>query len=205
MNLTRCENGHFYDRERFESCPHCNQAIVSTVLQDADGNKEYTMPLDNSASVVGNGLDALKKEITDVKETEDGSQATIGYFGAVSTEPVVGWLVAIEGSNFGEDFKLKSGRNFIGRSVEMDVALTGDSSISRDKHAIILYEPKGNVFLVQPGDAKELFYLNDKVVLTATEINAYDVISLGGTKLLFIPCCSDKFNWDSVRPADEKK
>lgn len=205
MNLTRCENGHFYDRERFESCPHCNQASVSTVLQDADGNKEYTLPLDNSAAVVGNGLDALKKEITDVKETEDGSQATIGYFGAVATEPVVGWLVAIEGSNFGEDFKLKSGRNFIGRSVEMDVALTGDSSISRDKHAIILYEPKGNVFLVQPGDAKELFYLNDKVVLTATEINAYDVISLGGTKLLFIPCCSDKFNWDSVRPADEKK
>lgn len=204
MNLTRCENGHFYDAERFDSCPHCNQASVSTVLQDDEGNKEYTMPLTPPADAA-NGLDALKKEITDVKETEDGSQATIGYFGAVSTEPVVGWLVAIEGSNFGEDFKLKSGRNFIGRSTEMDVALTGDSSISRDKHAIILYEPKGNVFLVQPGDAKELFYLNDKVVLTATEINAYDVLSLGGTKLLFIPCCSDKFNWDSVKPEEEKK
>lgn len=204
MNLTRCENGHFYDAERFDSCPHCNQASVSTVLQDDDGNKEYTMPLTPPADVA-NGLDALKKEITDVKETEDGSQATIGYFGEVSTEPVVGWLVAIEGSNFGEDFKLKSGRNFIGRSAEMDVALTGDSSISRDRHAIILYEPRGNVFLVQPGDAKELFYLNDKVVLTATEINAYDVLSLGGTKLLFIPCCSDKFNWDSVKPEEDKK
>ncbi len=205
MNLTRCENGHFYDAERFDSCPHCNQASVSTVLQDDDGNKEYTMPLDNSAAAASNGLKSLEKEITDVKETEDGSQATIGYFGAVSTEPVVGWLVAIEGSNFGEDFKLKSGRNFIGRSTDMDVALTGDSSISRDKHAIILYEPKGNVFLVQPGDAKELFYLNDKVVLTANEINAYDVLSLGGTKLLFIPCCSDKFNWDSVKSAEEQK
>lgn len=204
MNLTRCENGHFYDAERFDSCPHCNQASVSTVLQDEEGNKEYTMPL-NPPADAANGLDALKKEITDVKETEDGSQATIGYFGEVSTEPVVGWLVAIEGSNFGEDFKLKSGRNFIGRSTEMDVALTGDSSISRDKHAIILYEPKGNVFLVQPGDAKELFYLNDKVVLTATEINAYDILSLGGTKLLFVPCCSEKFNWDSVKPAEEEK
>ena len=205
MNLIRCENGHFYDEERFDSCPHCNQASVSTVLQDEDGNKEYTMPINNPASDADNRLDALKKEITEVKENEDGSQATIGYFGEISTEPVVGWLVAIEGSNFGEDFKLKSGRNFIGRSAEMDVSLTGDASISRDKHAIILYEPKGNVFLVQPGDAKELFYLNDKVVLTATEINAYDVLSLGGTKLLFIPCCSDKFNWDSVKPAEEQK
>lgn len=203
MNLTRCENGHFYDAERFDSCPHCNQASVSTVLQDEEGNKEYTLPLNDSAD--GNGLNELQKQITDVKENEDGSQATIGYFGAVATEPVVGWLVAIEGSNFGEDFRLKTGRNFIGRSTEMDIALTGDASISRDKHAIILYEPKSNTFLVQPGDAKELFYLNDKVVLSATEINAYDVLSLGSTKLLFIPCCSDKFNWDSVKPEEEKK
>ncbi len=202
MNLTRCENGHFYDAERFDTCPHCNQASVSTVLQDDEGNKEYTMPLNPPADAAANGLKDL---VSEVKETEDGSQATIGYFGEVSTEPVVGWLVAIAGSNFGADFKLKTGRNFIGRSTEMDVALTGDSSISRDKHAIILYEPKSNTFLVQPGDAKELFYLNDKVVLTATEINAYDVLSLGGTKLLFIPCCSDKFNWDSVKAEEEQK
>lgn len=201
MNLTRCENGHFYDAERFDTCPHCNQASLSTVLQDDDGNKEYTMPLTPQPEV-SNGL---KNLVSEVKETEDGSQATIGYFGAVPTEPVVGWLVAIAGSSFGQDFKLKSGRNFIGRSTEMDVALTGDSSISRQKHAIILYEPRSNVFLVQPGDAKELFYLNDKVVLTATEINAYDILSLGSTKLLFIPLCTDKFNWDSVKPEEDKK
>lgn len=199
MNLARCENGHFYDAERFDSCPHCNQASVSTVLQDEDGNKGYTLPMDESQG----WPDALKDGITNVKD--DNPQNTIGYFGDVSTEPVVGWLVAIAGNNFGEDFKLKTGRNFIGRASHMDVALTGDPSVSRDKHAIILYEPKSNVFIVQPGDAKELFYLNDKVVLTASEINAYDVLSLGGTKLLFIPCCSDKFNWDSVKPQENKE
>ena len=200
MNLTRCENGHFYDAERFDFCPHCNQSSISTVLQDDEGNKEYTLPIENNSSI-----GSLKSEITDAKETDDGAQNTIGYFGEAAVDPVVGWLVSIGGSNFGEGFKLKSGRNFIGRAMDMDVALTGDASISRDRHAIILYEPKGNVFLVQPGEAKELFYLNDKVVLTATEINAYDVLSLGGTKLLFIPCCSDKFNWDSVKTEEEQK
>lgn len=202
MNLARCENGHFYDAERFDSCPHCNQARISTVIQKGD-DREYTAPVippDDPSS----GLGKLAKEITNVKDDDDDGQKTIGWYGSVSTDPVVGWLVAIAGNNFGADFKLKTGRNFIGRSSEMDVALTGDSSISRDRHAIILYEPKSNVFLVQPGDAKELFYLNEKVVLTATEINAYDVLSLGNTKLLFIPCCSDKFNWDSVKPAEEK-
>ena len=23
MNLTRCNHGHFYDMDKFESCPHC--------------------------------------------------------------------------------------------------------------------------------------------------------------------------------------
>lgn len=198
MNLTRCENGHFYDAERFDTCPHCNQAAVSTVLQNENGENQYTMPLTPAPETETNrsGLESL---VSDVKETEDSGQKTIGYFGVVETQPVVGWLVAIAGSHFGEDFKLKTGRNFIGRSPEMDVALTSDASISREKHAIILYEPKSNVFLVQPGDAKELFYLNDKVVLTATEIGAYDILSLGETQLLFIPCCSEKFNWDSVK------
>lgn len=195
MNLARCENGHFYDAERFDTCPHCNQTTISTVAEDTVGNKEYTMPLEPQPTSLG--------EIAGIPY--DGAQATIGYFGEVSTEPVVGWLVAIAGNNFGMDFKLKTGRNFIGRASDMDVSLSGDNTISREKHAIILYEPKSNVFLVQPGDAKELFYLNDKVVLTATEINAYDILTLGNTKLLFIPCCSDKFNWDSVKPEEENK
>lgn len=195
MNLARCENGHFYDAERFDTCPHCNQTTISTVAEDTVGNKEYTMPLEPQPTSLG--------EITGIPY--DGAQATIGYFGEVSTEPVVGWLVAIAGNNFGMDFKLKTGRNFIGRASDMDVSLSGDNTISREKHAIILYEPKSNVFLVQPGDAKELFYLNDKVVLTATEINAYDILTLGNTKLLFIPCCSDKFNWDSVKSEEENK
>ena len=60
------------------------------------------------------------------------------------------------------------------------------------------------MFLVQPGDAKQLFYLNEKVVLEATKIAAYDVLSLGETNLLFIPCCSAKFNWDSVKKETNK-
>ena len=204
MELTRCENGHFYDAERFATCPHCSQGPVNTVLQDENGEAQYTMPVTQPGPVTVGGEPAsgLGNLISEIKETDDGGQATVGYFGDMKAEPVVGWLVAVEGAHFGEDFKLKTGRNFIGRNMDMDVALTNDQSISRDKHAIILYEPRGNVFLVQPGDAKELFYLNDKVVLTAVEIAANDILSLGDTKLLFIPCCSDKFNWSYVK---EKK
>lgn len=191
MNLTRCENGHFFDAERFSECPHCNQGSVDTIDHTTGGSSLYTTVLDNDAGNTGGDPADLVK--------------TIGYFDDISTEPVVGWLVAIKGAHLGEDFKLKSGRNFIGRADDMDISLKDDESVSRDKHAIIVYEPKGNIFLVQPGSARELFYLNDEVVLSAKEIKAYDKLLLGKTTLLFIPCCSDKFNWDSVNSKEEKK
>ena len=167
MNLVRCMNGHFYDAERFDDCPHCNQ----TTIRPEDGEDFITRP---------------------ISPPEDpGLGVEIGA--------VVGWLVCIEGNHFGEDFKLKTGKNFIGRSSAMDVVLSGDASVSRDRHAIVVYEPKSNIFLVQPGDSKELFYVNDEVVLSAQEIKGYDVLSVGNSKLMFIPCCSDRFNWDAVK------
>ena len=81
----------------------------------------------------------------------------------------------------------------------MDICLEGDDRISRNKHAIVVYEPKSRMFIAQPGESRELFYLNDKVVLESKVIKANDVITVGSTKLMFIPCCSDKFNWDSIK------
>ena len=202
MNLVRCENGHFYDSERFDECPHCNQTTVSTVIEDDDGNKGYTMPINPNTDSDSTPSNRLGDIVGDAKGDDD-AQKTIGYFGSIPSEPVVGWLVAIEGEHFGEDFKLHTGKNFIGRSKNMDVVLSGDSSVSRERHAILLNEPKSNMFLAQPGDSKELFYLNNEVVLSATKIQAYDILSIGDSRLLFIPCCSDKFNWDLVKKEDK--
>ena len=190
-NMIRCDKGHFYDSDRYENCPYCNQQPISAVGQDTVGEDKFTLPIqekiDNIPKVPG--------------ELTGQAVKTVGFYDKI--DPVVGWLVCIAGSQFGEDFKLKTGRNFIGRSPEMDIVLK-DITVSRDKHAIIVYEPKGNKFLVQPGDAKELFYINDDVVLSAKEITANDVMTVGNTILMFIPCCSDKFNWDSVMPAEDK-
>lgn len=195
MNLVRCPSGHFYDADRYADCPHCSQPTMDTVTRGMD-------PSEWDNTVVGNPGDITGSDVIEpASVVEDDSQNTIGYFG--ETEPVVGWLVATKGAHYGTDFKLRSGRNFIGRAADMDVILNMDGAVSRSKHAVVVYEPKANIFLAQPGGAKELFYLNGKVVLGAVELNAYDVISVGDTNLLFIPCCSDKFNWDEAKKANE--
>ncbi len=77
----------------------------------------------------------------------------------------------------------------------MDVCLDGEKTVSRDKHAVIVYEPKHHLYLIQSGDSKELTYVNDKVILESKELKAYDKVLVGDVRLLFIPLCDEKFNW----------
>lgn len=131
-------------------------------------------------------------------EAYDEDNRTVGYYSRrLGTEPVVGWLVCVEGACRGESFSLKTGRNFVGRGPDMDIVLRDDRGVSRKRHAIIVYEPRENVFIAQTGDSRELFYVNDEVVLDHAALQSYDVLSIGNTKLLFIALCGEKFKWDS--------
>lgn len=192
MNLQKCSNGHFYDVEKYAVCPHC--AGSSTAEQ------KETVVIDNQKNVETQALTqpSLTEAVSQsVASADKDSNVTVGFYsGLIGTEPVVGWLVCVEGDYFGEDFKLKSGRNFIGRASNMDIALSGDVSVSREKHAIVVYEPKSRVFIAQPGESSELFYLNDEVVLNNVKMKANDVISIGKTKLMLIPCCNQDFCWE---------
>lgn len=208
MNLTRCKQGHFYDVDKYSQCPHCSASKIQ------NDNQTVTMPpspgggnSDNKTLKMDSQFEeAVKNVSATVSASQQNVEKTIGlYPKKFGSEPVVGWLVCTEGSNFGKDYKLKSGRNFIGRSNGMDIQILSDLTVSKDKHAVVIYEPKTLKYLVQPGESHELCYLNDSVVLSPVEIKQNDVVTVGETKLMFFSCCSEIFNWDMVKIPDEKK
>ena len=125
---------------------------------------------------------------------------TVAYFKEpVGKEPVVGWLVCIEGDHYGAGFELHAGRNMIGRGEDMDVALTGDMSVSRDRHAILIYEPRARYFVAQAGDSRGILYLNDEMVLTSAVMKDRDVISVGNERLMLVILCGPDFRWEDHR------
>ena len=201
MNLQKCKNGHFYDGDMYSSCPHC-------AGQGAEPNKTVAlvMPEDDSeGATIAIGADGkpVNESPGGHMIVEDDNQ-TMGIFmdermENESKEPVVGWLVCTGGRFFGQDFKLKSGRNFIGRGRNMDICLEGELSVSRERHAAVIYEPRQNIFLVQPGESKELFYLDDEVVLSAKEIRKNSVLQVGDVTLMFVPCCDNVFQWEGSK------
>lgn len=282
MNLCRCENGHFYDKEKYPTCPHCKGGSASDEKRtvswwDKNGSDGATVPVDNipdkpSISVQqkenpfekeGVGSQPAVQQIpfntppavrgfsanditigVDNGDTptvpwdpnqsgDDDDDHTVGFFDDVFTDttkeatkgpvipgmpaqasvqhvnkvstPCVGWLVALGGEHIGTDFRLKVGKNFIGRSPKMDIALTEDKSVSRERHAIVVYDPESNMYLIQPGESSSLAYHNNNLLLTPEKLEAYDMITVGDVNLLFMPLCGAKFSWGSVLDELKKK
>ena len=173
MRMKQCENGHFYDAAKHERCPYC----VS--LQQGRGAGESV---------------TVSLEGTDAQGWKDDSTVSIIQKHA-GADPVVGWLVCLEGKHKGDDFRLHSDNNFIGRDGSMDVPLTWDDTVSRKNHAMLTFDSLAVKFLLAPGEGRSIIRHNGQVVMGPVELKALDRIEIGETKLLFVPLCGEAFQW----------
>ncbi len=182
QSLTRCQNSHYYDAEKHMSCPYCG-------VQDLELDIQKTMAKRSGTNK--SGFDAGNRGQT----PEEGKTMGI-YRRKMGIDPVVGWLVAIKGPAKGQDYRISSERNFIGRSEKMDISIPEDESISRETHAVVSYNPKNNSFRIFSGESKSLVYLNDEEVIAAEQLKPFDKIEVGETVLVFVPFCGENFIWE---------
>lgn len=191
MTMKRCENGHYFDSEKHTSCPSCGVADLHIEPTVAKGRSE---PAAQGRADLDTPTVARGQIKAAAVERDPG--ATVGVIRKkMGIDPVVGWLVCIEGAEKGRDYRIRSERNFVGRDAKMDICIGGDDAISRDNHAVISFNPKKNTYLLTPGEGRGIIYLNEEEVATPAELKAYDMIELGQTKLLFVPFCGENFKW----------
>ena len=86
----------------------------------------------------------------------------------------------------------------IGRAAAMDVSLGRDDTVSRESHALVIYDTKNNKFSLAPGQGRGITYCNDEQVEQVRPLEAYDVIEVGKSQLLFLPLCGERFQWDEA-------
>lgn len=111
-------------------------------------------------------------------------------------DPVVGWVVIVEGPGQGASITLGYGMNSIGRAPSERICLDfGDTQISRTNHAALTYDPRGKKYFVAHGGGKNLTYLADEPVLMPVELKGGEEIMIGDTKLRFVPFCGADFDW----------
>lgn len=218
--LSTCAFGHLYDSDQYASCPYCNRGVRAIVFsKDAHGNDpipattigtpvggvgQTTMGGDVGRTVAPgfevNQPDNIGKttmpDYMVEKMNQEKINHTIGIFEKkYGLNPVVGWLVCVEGAEKGKDYRLMDRINTIGRGEDNDVVLKGEQTISMKNHARIAYDRKHNNFQIIPGEGHNIIYLNDAPIYMPQRLNSHDVIEFGDMKLIFVPLCTDKFQW----------
>jgi hypothetical protein len=160
-----------------------------------------TMPLGGGSSDIGKTMPLAQGGGGSSHTRAQGGVGDAGRTMAIIKEelgidPVVGWLISLEGSEKGRDYRIHTDNNYIGRGENMDICIRGDDTISRENHATISYDSRDKIFYFTPGDGRSIVRLNDKGVFATAEINAYDILEIGKTKLIFLPLCGDRFEWE---------
>ena len=66
----------------------------------------------------------------------------------------------------------------------------------------MLYYNSTNTFYIAHERGRNVIEVNGIPVFNCTKLIAYDIISIGSTRLIFVPLCGDRFNWEN--PEDQR-
>ena len=181
---------------------HAQMGIIPNMPQTPVMNNISNMP---QASVMNNipnmPQTPVMNNVSNVPQTPMMNNAlpAVHQTPEIPGMPVTGWLVCICGEAKGKSYNIVSGLNYVGRRKDMDICIEGDISISRYRHAVVEYSEERKEFLLRLGESKEKIYITrdrQKRILEGTiKLEAYDVITLGRTELMFVPFCGDRFTW----------
>jgi hypothetical protein len=196
--------------ERADNVLNEQPVSISAVPDDTPTGGMFDIVIENQLSNENSkqqeqSLNSLNEQVKRVSAVQ--GDKTMGFFStnlstnkntSTNINPVVGWLVCIDGNHLGDSFNIYTGRNSIGRSDVNKIVLDKDMSVSRDKHCFIIFEPKKCEFIFMHGESDSLTYVNDEPVYDKKQIFKNDKIQVGNCILLFVPLCDDNFKWDNL-------
>lgn len=187
MHITKCQYNHYYDLDNFDKCPFCKS--TPDVMQD-----EMTVAYDAKTSFEeAQDIEQLTQSYSD-NVTSNGKTIGVSLLHQ-QVNPIAGWFVCTNGPAKGRFYAVYSGKNFIGRSRGMDIAITGDADIAKEKHCCITYDPKNIQFFITAVNGTAS--VNDNPLTGSIQIHDSDLIQIGQTEFEFVQYCNEERNWNA--------
>lgn len=173
--FNECPNGHYY-QVHLNKCPYCPSGETQY-----SGNLDKTVVDSGSSSdkiVVDHNMVKAVFEAPDAKPQNPESKIDLSKTFIKTDEmeadekgveknvlrdrrKLVGWLVSFTMDPLGRDFRIYEGRNSLGKSVDNDIVIAADPSVSA-QHAVILFR-------------NNTFYLQDRLSTNGTRLNGVDL------------------------------
>lgn len=203
--MKQCERGHIYDEKAYSACPYCNQSGVGTrPLDNAAPDFPKTAPMNSESAPSFPStlpLDAPEPPRAPTPQAPARPKKEMSATIALNSNEVggvrsvVGWLVVTDGEKKGMSFIIHSEKNHIGRGTQFDINLSFDNAASKDGDAVITYDSRGRKFFLTLAAGKNNVYHNDNLLLVPEELNDYDVVEVGSTKLVFRSFCNSEYTY----------
>ena len=112
--------------------------------------------------------------------------AAVGY--------VYGWLVCIDGPEYGRGFRLAEGKNTLG-GKGCDVELSFDDSIGSGASAALACDGvSGSWFLLNLG-GRNLLRADGNLLVSTLTLQGGEILEIGNQRLRFAPFCGERFQW----------
>lgn len=167
MALTQCSNQHYYDNDKYNSCPYCKP----------DEDDEKTVCLQNGSDENSLEQEQNNKNVTDNYISEQSS-VNIQYKEDtdLKSRVVVGWLVGLNGNDKGKDFTIYAGMNQMS-----------------EVQCSIIYEGIANLCYLFPGSCKTS--INGICIEEPKKLKSGDRIMVGENRYDYVAYCHDDIKW----------
>lgn len=157
-----CTNGHQME-DSWDVCPYCQKTGYQGVTSSIGAKKT-------------------------VLETEPPPEAPVAssrktvLLSEKRRPPVVGWFVALNGEQKGDDFRVHDGQNILGSSPEADIVIR-DPAVT-GKHASLRYK-EGKFILIDLDSSNGTFLNDNSEPIAREQLKDNDVVRVGETNLKF--------------------
>jgi hypothetical protein len=201
MAVIECPRGHPYENTIHSACPTCARERMSNQAAPPQSRQQGAVggsPGASQRSAPAAGIRQMPKTTSAYAMEVTGPEGQ-----KRQVDPVVGWLVAIEGDAQGRDFPIRMGQNSIGRDRNNRICIEEDGAIARDTHAYVDFDHVNTRFYFSRGKGSALTFLRREVdgivsqipILQTEELNPWEVIQLTAkTVVVFVPLCYDSAN-----------
>lgn len=190
----KSDETHSQTSKSVEKPDNISESDVSVETHPMEPKKEKETVISEEPSV--SATSDLQASLAAAKVDQDDIK-TVSIFGnSNGVEPVVGWLVAIEGPDKGLSYNLKAGKNYIGRAATMDVVIINDKKVSREKHCCMLFDPMTNDTYILANSSEGMIHMNGSALLDNVKLKERDCFVIGDTKFMFVPFCGEYFSWE---------
>jgi hypothetical protein len=161
-----CNNGHQME-DAWDLCPYCQRTGFKSAAADAALGKTR-LESDAPQPIAISGTPPSARKTVLLSERPKGV--------------LVGWLVAMSGSQKGDDFRVREGQNTIGSSPENDIVIKDPAASG--KHASLRCKDKK--YLIMDLDSSNGTFLNGSAdPISLEELRENDTVRVGSTTLKF--------------------